>query len=85
MLNKYIPEYKAHRHCTYNREELEHSRDIGCFYCLRIFHNHRLIENWCDGGDTALCPYCSIDSLIGSASGFPITKTFLTGMNQIWF
>ena len=79
------PEYKAHRHCTYNREELERSAVIGCLYCLKIFHNHKAISNFCDGGETALCPYCSIDSLIGSASGYDITGTFLQGMHQIWF
>ncbi|MBQ7989742.1 MAG: cytoplasmic protein [Oscillospiraceae bacterium] len=82
---KQTPEYTAHRHCTYNREELEKSSDIGCFHCMKIFHNHKSISSFCDGGETALCPYCGIDSLIGSASGYEITGTFLQGMNQIWF
>ena len=78
-------EYKAHKHCTYNREELEKSSKIGCFYCLQIFDNPKLITDFCDMGDTGLCPFCSIDSLIGNASGYEITKTFLHGMNEIWF
>ena len=32
-----------------------------------------------------ICPHCQIDSVIGSASGFPISKDFLTEMNEHWF
>ena len=78
------PEYTAHRHCIYNRAELERSRDIGFFSCMKIFHNAQLINEYCDGGETALCPCCSKDSLIGDASGYPITMTFLHGMHEIW-
>jgi hypothetical protein len=35
---------------------------------------------------TGLCPKCGIDSLIGSASGFPVTDpTFLQAMHSRWF
>jgi hypothetical protein len=34
---------------------------------------------------TALCPACGIDSVIGSASGYPITEEFLKKMHQHWF
>ena len=78
-------EYTAHSHCTYNREELEKSSKIGCFYCMRIFHNYRDISSYCDGGETAICPHCGKDSLIGDKSGFDITKTFLLGMHDVWF
>ena len=78
------PEYKAHSHSIHNVNELMESEKIGCFYCLRIF-SHTKITDFCDGGDTALCPCCGIDSLIGDRSGYPITKVFLQGMNQIWF
>ena len=33
----------------------------------------------------ALCPKCGIDSVIGSASGFPIEHTFLLKMREFWF
>jgi hypothetical protein len=33
----------------------------------------------------AFCPYCGIDSVIGSKSGFPITKIFLEAMHKYWF
>jgi hypothetical protein len=43
------------------------------------------IEEWTDAADTALCPHCGIDAVIGDASGFPITKEFLSEMCQAWF
>ncbi len=38
-----------------------------------------------DIGQTALCPHCGIDSVIGSSSGFPMTVEFLKEMNVYWF
>jgi hypothetical protein len=43
------------------------------------------IREWIDQEQTALCPECEIDSVIGSASGFPITKEFLELMHAHWF
>jgi hypothetical protein len=34
---------------------------------------------------TALCPHCGIDSVISSASGYPITAAFLHRMHDYWF
>jgi hypothetical protein len=48
------------------------------------------IEEWVDAdeqgiGQTALCPNCGIDSVIGSKSGYPTTKEFLQAMGEHWF
>ncbi len=74
----------AHRHCSNHRTELEKSESCGCFYCFAIFPPSR-IDEWVDQEQTALCPECGIDSVIGSASGFPITKEFLERMYAHWF
>ena len=34
---------------------------------------------------TAVCPNCTVDSVIGDASGYPITKELLDDMNKKWF
>jgi hypothetical protein len=65
------------------------SEICGCFYCLERFPPNAITE-WIDAnatgeGQTALCPRCGIDSVIGSASGFPITPEFLKSMNRRWF
>ena len=36
-------------------------------------------------GQSALCPRCGIDSVIGADSGYPITVEFLTRMKEHWF
>lgn len=76
---------QAHFYSSFNRKDLERDDICGCFYCLKIF-NPKEIEEW-EGKreDTALCPYCGIDSIIGQSSKFPITKGFLEKMNQKWF
>jgi len=76
---------KAHSYSSFNRKSLEEDHICGCFYCLEIF-NPNEIEEW-EGKeeDTAFCPHCGIDSVIGQSSGFPITKDFLEEMNQKWF
>jgi hypothetical protein len=64
------------------------SERCGCFYCLRIFGPGEITE-WIDEvdgiGTTAMCPHCGIDSVIGSRSGYPITREFLGAMQKHWF
>jgi hypothetical protein len=43
------------------------------------------IKEWTDDSQTALCPTCGIDSVIGDESGFPITDHFLEAMEARWF
>jgi hypothetical protein len=74
----------AHKHSSNHRAELEKSSVCGCFYCLSIFPPSDITE-WTDDGQTALCPSCPVDSVIGSASGYPITREFLQGMHSYWF
>ena len=75
---------QAHKHSSMHRGELEKSELCGCFYCLTTFQPSDIVE-WIDGGQTALCPKCSVDSVIGSASGYPITREFLQRMHNRWF
>lgn len=64
---------------------MESSRSCGCFHCLSVFDPGTIVE-WCDEGDeTAICPECDIDAVIGDMSGFPITDEFLAAMHARWF
>jgi hypothetical protein len=76
----------AHRHCSNHRKELERSEICGCFYCCRTF-TATAVEEWVDDEDgTAICPYCSVDSVLGSASGYPVSEQhFLRAMHALWF
>lgn len=74
----------AHNHSIYNREEIKRSCKAGCFYCTKVFLA-KSIKDWTDDDKTALCPKCGIDSMIGDASGFELTRAFLAQMNATYF
>lgn len=73
----------AHDKCHDNMEELAESTEVGCFGCLRIYDPSEVEEY--TGNNDAICPYCRIDSVIGDASGYPITDEFLKQMHRQWF
>jgi hypothetical protein len=76
----------AHKHSFQNRDEIRSSTQCGCFYCGAIFPPAEVVD-WVNdkSGQTAICPKCAIDSVLGDASGYPITQTFLRQMKQHWF
>ena len=90
------PAELAHRHSIRHRAEIEASDVCGCFGCLAVFPPTAILD-WTDYpegapegrenelGVTALCPNCGIDSVIGSASGYPVTREFLDEMEVRWF
>lgn len=80
---------QAHEHSSMHRTEVLSSKECGCFYCLRVYGPNK-IEIWVDQnsdgvGQTAICPYCGIDAVIGDKSGYPITTEFLKRMKELWF
>jgi hypothetical protein len=75
---------QAHRHSSRHREELRRSGRCGCFYCLAVFQ-YQDINEWTDDGQTACCPVCNIDSVLGDASGFYLSEDFLRAMHDRWF
>lgn len=74
----------AHRTSSNHRQLLNKSEQCGCFFCLEIFDYKKIVE-WWDEETTASCPFCGIDSVIGSASRFLITQEFLKAMQQYYF
>ena len=79
----------AHRHSSNHRAEVLASPLCGCFYCRSVFSPTE-IEEWVDRnqtgiGQTALCPRCGIDSVIGSKAGIPLTQEVLSRMQAYWF
>lgn len=77
---------RAHKYSSNHRSSIIEDKQCGCFYCLEIFSPTEIFS-WIDDAedDTALCPYCGIDSVIGQGSGFPITVNFLKEMKSYWF
>jgi hypothetical protein len=77
----------AHQASSRHRAEIEKSTLCGCFRCLKTFPPGE-IKEWiaeANGTETALCPLCGIDSVIGDASGYELTDRFLSAMQQHWF
>ena len=57
----------------------------GCYYCCRIFPSSEISDlDWIQDlhGRTVLCPYCSIDAVLGDASGIPIQKDVLEELRK---
>jgi hypothetical protein len=77
---------KAHDHSMNHRAELMASQHCGCFQCGSRFSPVAITEWVRDAmDDTALCPHCDIDAVLGDASGYPITEEFLRSMKLSWF
>jgi hypothetical protein len=72
-----------HEDSSYHRASIMASRKCGCFYCLATFGPDKIVE-WIDYDQTALCPKCGIDSVLGDHSG-PLTRKTLEKMRDYWF
>lgn len=75
----------AHDASFHNREQIEQSKQCGCFSCCHIFSASEVTDYVSPEEPTAICPYCHIDSVIGDASGYPVTEEFMEKMNKRWF
>lgn len=79
---------QAHRHSSHHRSEILASKQCGCFYCGQIFPPSE-IKEWTDEvndeGQTALCPRCGVDAVIGSKSDYPVSRDYLKQMKKRWF
>lgn len=53
----------VHRDCFQNRSNVQRSKVLGCFYCLKTFPPAD-IKKWIDKESTALCPHCGIDAVL---------------------
>jgi len=76
----------AHKHCFKNVTEILQSKICGCFCCKEVYAPS-VIKEWVDEDDkTAICPKCEIDSVLGDASGLPVSDLlFLKAMNNLFF
>ena len=79
----------AHDRSSSHRIEVLASTICGCFHCCRTFRPDEIVE-WCDDdpsgvGQTALCPRCGIDSVLGDRAGYELSEEFLSRMKAYWF
>ena len=86
----------AYRHTTKNRAEIEASSTCGCCDCMQTFPAGEIVA-WAgldfshldnlDAADaeTAVCPRCGSEAVMGDKAGFGLTPQFLGQMNEAWF
>lgn len=76
----------AHRYATCNEDLISRSSMCGCFNCGDIFPPEE-IEDWIEDkeGRTAICPHCSVDSVLPDSGPYHISPAFLKKMNKRWF
>ncbi len=88
---------EIYKHSFDNKAEIERSQACYCIYCKEEFSSGE-IKNWVVNGrqgkplrrnaipeETALCPKCGIDSVIGDASGYEMTPALIHAMHEFWF
>ena len=82
--NKYFKSFKSFK----NRQDIEKSKQCGCYYCLKQFSLSEINQWWDEDengiGQTVVCPFCWIDSVVGDSMVL-ITEEFLEGMQEYWF
>lgn len=79
----------AHDRSSNHRAEVLASVECGCFCCCQTFGPTEITE-WTDDdadgqGQTAICPRCGVDSVIGRKSRIDISQDFLIQMSEYWF
>lgn len=47
-----------------DKETLSNQSQVGCYYCEQLM-TYEDIETFVNGDQTALCPYCGIDAVVG--------------------
>jgi hypothetical protein len=74
----------AKAHSSKHRAEVEASARCGCFFCFRQFAP-TAIKAWTESNQTALCPNCGMDAVIGNASPYQLDDKFLRRMHGQFF
>lgn len=66
-----------------NKQFVETSQTCGCYHCLKVIQT-KDIEFWTDDDETALCPKCTLDTLIPESTGIPIDQESLVAIKNHW-
>jgi hypothetical protein len=74
---------QIYEHARLNRQHMQPGVACRCFYCLHSFPADE-ISHWIDEGTTALCPYCSVDSVL-SSSADPLSDALIQQLHAAYF
>ena len=93
-MNKHL--LAAYRYTTNNWVQIQGSTVCGCCNCVEIFPADEIVgwtgldmSNMDDPAaidqQTAMCPRCGTEAVLGDKTGYPINAQFLGSMNEAWF
>ena len=73
-------------HAFHNRAEIEDSEWCGCLCCEQLYRPAE-IERWRKDaiGETALCPRCGREAVVGSGAGFVLTPELVHRAHMVRF
>lgn len=75
-----------HSHTLRNRREIDQSEYCHCISCCKSYPSPIVVDFIKeDDGETALCPYCGVDAVIGDGCGLKINGEILQALRKIWF
>lgn len=66
----------------HNRQDLAITKNCACYFCFHFFQFDE-IKEWTDQNDTAICPYCSVDTVL--ANDGDLTQAILLKIKDYWF
>ena len=66
----------AQTYASQHRIAVQASESCACFSCFARFAPAQIVK-WIDESQTALCPTCGLDSVLGAASGARMDEGFL--------
>lgn len=67
-----------------NRPELEKYPYAWCYYCCKRFES-KLINEWTDKGQTALCPNCGVDAVLSETERIVLNEEIISDAYDYWF
>lgn len=73
-----------HDHSFKNRKEITESTKVTCLFCGKTYGANK-IKEWVDDEQTAVCPYCGVDSIVGDKSGYKFSRELLAELHKYWF
>lgn len=86
----------AYRSLSNNWAQIQASKQCGCCNCVALFPADEIVawagldmDNMDDpvavNNQTALCPRCGTEAVLGDQSGHALNLNFLSRMNEAWF
>lgn len=78
------PISEASEYSIRNRDGLVEGTKAACYHCMQVF-SAKEVTDFTDAGETALCPYCGIDSVLPEHAGFAFTPENLESLRAFWF